>query len=61
MKYFKEYLVQLFSGETDQHISDVPQEYILNQKVCDFAETVHWWTKNEQYSAKKISADSFSL
>lgn len=40
MKYFKEYLVKVFSGELDKLGSDVPQEYMLNHMVCDFAETV---------------------
>ncbi len=60
MKYFKEYLVQLFSGELDKHTYDVPQEYILNHLVCDFAETVRWWMKHEQYSAEDISRFFFS-
>ena len=34
MKYFKEYLVQLSSGELEKHISDMPQEYMLNHMVC---------------------------
>jgi len=60
MKFFKEYLVELFSGELDKHSFDVPQEYMLNHMVCDFAETVRWWMKHEQYSAEDISRFFFS-
>jgi len=60
MQYFKEYLVQLFSGELEKHSADVPQEYMLNHMVCDFAETVRWWMKHEQYSAEDISRFFFS-
>ena len=28
--------------------------------VCDFAETVRWWMKHEQYSAEDISRFFFS-
>ena len=60
MKYFKEYLVQLFSGELEKHSSGVPKEYMLNHLVCDFAETVRWWMKHEQYSAEDVSRFFFA-
>lgn len=60
MRYFKEYLVQLFSGELGKHSSDVPQEYMLHHMVCDFAETVRWWMKHEQYSAEDVSRFFFA-
>ena len=60
MRYFKEYLVQLFSGELVKHSSDVPREYMLNHMVCDFAETVRWWMKHEQYSAEDVSRFFFA-
>ena len=60
MRYFKEYLVQLFSGELEKHRSDVPRDYMLNHMVCDFAETVRWWMQNGQYSAEEISRFFFA-
>lgn len=60
MRYFKEYLAQLFAGELDQHSSDVPRDYMLNHMVCDFAETVRWWMKHEQYSAEDVSRFFFA-
>ena len=55
MKYFKGYLVQLFEGELEKHGSSVPKEYMLNHTVCDFAETVRWWMKNDRYSPEEIA------
>ena len=60
MQYFKEYLAQLFSGELETRSAGVPPEYMLNHMVCDFAETVRWWMKHEQYSAEDISRFFFS-
>jgi hypothetical protein len=60
MKYFKEYLAELFSGELEKHHSDVQREYMLNHMVCDFAETVRWWMHHEQYSAEEISRFFFA-
>ena len=60
MKYFKEYLTQVFEGELKKHRLDVPQDYILNHMVCDFAETVRWWMRHEQYTAEDISRFFFS-
>ena len=60
MKYFKEYLEQLFKDELDKHSLDVPREYMLNHLVCDFAETVRWWMKHDRYSAEEISRFFFT-
>jgi len=55
MRYFKEYLARLFEGELDNGTSDVPKDYMLNHMVCDFAETVRWWMKNDRYSPEEIA------
>ncbi len=55
MKFFKEYLAQVFDGELDRRPSEVPREYMLNHMVCDFAETVRWWMSHETYSPEEIS------
>ncbi|SHK90038.1 hypothetical protein SAMN05216582_12327 [Selenomonas ruminantium] len=60
MRYFKAYLEKVFANELNKHKQDVPQEYMLNHMVCDFAETVRWWTGHEQYSPKEISDFFFS-
>ena len=55
MMFFKEYLAKVFDGELDRHPTDVPRDYMLNHMVCDFAETVRWWMKHEEYSPEEIS------
>ena len=55
MKFFKEHLTKVFDRELDQHLSDVPRDYMLNHMVCDFAETVRWWMRNDSYSPQEIS------
>ena len=55
MRYFKEYLKQIFKGELEQSSSDIPKEYILDHMVWDFAETVRWWMHHENYSPEDIN------
>ena len=55
MRYFKEHLEKAFSIELKGKTQKIPQSYILNHLVCDFAETVRWWMKNEQYTPEEIS------
>lgn len=59
MRYFKEHLVRVFEGELDQRRSDVPRDYMLSHMVCDFAETVRWWMRHEEYSPEEISGFFF--
>lgn len=55
MAFFKANLTALFSRVLPP--SDrVPRAYMLNHTVCDFAETVRWWTKNSRYSPEEIGA-----
>ncbi len=60
MSYFKEYLEKAFRDELEKVKTDVPREYLLNHLVCDFAETVRWWMKNEEYTPEEISRFFFS-
>lgn len=55
MRFFKEYLERLFEGALSEKISEIPREYLLNHMVCDFAETVRWWMRNDSYSPEEIS------
>ena len=55
MRYFKEYMEQVFEGELGKRDLGLPREYLLNHTVCDFAETVRWWIKHAQYSPEEIS------
>ncbi len=60
MNFFKEYLRKIFNAELKKIRTDIPTEYILNHMVCDFAETVRWWMKNDNYSPEDISRFFFS-
>ena len=60
MNYFKEHLTIIFGSELKKIRSDIPKEYMLNHMVCDFAETVRWWMKNDKYSPEDISRFFFS-
>lgn len=54
MGYFKKHLEKIFSKVISSYSSPAPKEYLLNHLVCDFAETVRWWTKNQSYSPEEI-------
>ena len=56
MRYFKEYLKTLFENAGITQPPQIPQDYVLNHLICDFAETVRWWMRNERYSPEEISA-----
>lgn len=60
MSYFKEYLEKVFRDELKKIRTDLPGDYLLNHMVCDFAETVRWWMKNDRYSPEEISRFFFS-
>ena len=60
MNYFKDYLGKIFSEELNKISTDIPTEYLLNHMVCDLAETVRWWMKNDKYSPEDISRFFFS-
>lgn len=57
MRYFKQYLSEMFAGYICTESPDTPQDYILNHVVCSFAETVRWWiTESSYYTPEEISA-----
>jgi len=55
MSFFKDYLKDLFKGELEKIDSELPKDYLLNHMVCDFAETVRWWMKHDEYTPEEIS------
>lgn len=59
MDYFKEKLTGLFAPSIPKD-SAVPRGYLLNHMVCDFSETVRWWTKHSRYSPEEISGFLFT-
>lgn len=60
MRCFKERLEPVFAAKLERVESGVPKDYLLNHTVCDFAETVRWWMKNERYTPEEISGFFFS-
>ncbi|MCR5311761.1 MAG: TetR/AcrR family transcriptional regulator [Lachnospiraceae bacterium] len=59
MNYFKVYLDRLFSPCVQNTSSPVPRDYLLSHMICDFAETVRWWTKHPDHSPEEISSFFF--
>lgn len=55
MRYFKQYLTQVFESSLTKNDSDIPMDYMLNHTVCDLAETVRWWLKKDKYSPEEIA------
>lgn len=47
MRYFKEYLSEMFSKYLNQIKANAPDEFLLNHLVGSFAEAVKWWIKNK--------------
>lgn len=45
MRYFKEYLAQMFARYLGEIDIEAPEDFIINHLVGSFAETVHWWIK----------------
>lgn len=31
-----------------------PEDYLLNHMICDFSETIRWWSRNPGYSPDEI-------
>ena len=56
MRVFKEHLKGVFAHAGESARPSVPQEYLLNHMVCDFAETVRWWSQNNTYTPEEISS-----
>ncbi|MBP3852809.1 MAG: TetR/AcrR family transcriptional regulator, partial [Erysipelotrichaceae bacterium] len=55
MWYFKGYLEKVFEGELDRMDTKIPKDYVLNHMICDFAETVRWWMKHDQYTPEQVA------
>ena len=56
MGSFKAHLSELFSRTRALSGSNVPRDYMLNHMVCDFTESVRWWTLNKKYSPEEIGS-----
>ncbi len=54
MKYLKDDLRLLLEKNLQISDPEVPQEYVLDHMVSDFAETISWWMKNDRYTPEQI-------
>jgi hypothetical protein len=54
MRFFKEHLTPVFEQELEKIQITVPMDYMLNHTVSDFAETVRWWMRYDQYTPEEI-------
>lgn len=56
MRYFKEYLQDLFGRYMTDFQAKVPPDYLLNHLVGSFAETVKWWiTGKMEYTPEEVA------
>ncbi len=56
MRYFKNYLTEMFAKQTVGVVIAAPQDYVLNHYVSSFAETVKWWVeKDMSYSPEEVA------
>ena len=46
MRYFKGYLIEMFSKYLNKTKVNAPTDFVLNHLVGSFAETVKWWIDN---------------
>ena len=54
MHYFKEHLIELFIPSVRSADGLAPEDYMLNHMICDFSETIRWWSRNPGYSPDEI-------
>ena len=59
MRYFKEYLSQMFRKYPSCIRSDVPDEFAVNHLVGSFAEAVKWWIQTKMKDSPEIVADNY--
>lgn len=59
MNSFKTHMKELFTRMCELSGSIVPQDYMLNHMVCDFTESIRWWTLNQNYTPEEISSFFF--
>lgn len=61
MRYFKEYLSELFQKHLTVEPEDVPVDFILNHLVGSFSETVKWWIHNNMSYTPEETAHFFIM
>ncbi len=61
MRYFKEYLKELFSKYVLNMNMDISTEFALNHLIGAFTENVKWWVKNDMKEEPDKFANEFIL
>ncbi len=56
VEYFKEYMAALLERYIRTPPQGIPAEYLSDHLVCDFVETVRWWTRHGEYSPEEIGS-----
>lgn len=57
MKYFKDYLHEMFPTYVKKLHHQAPLEYVLTMTICSFTETVRWWiTGNRNDTPEQIAS-----
>ena len=59
IRYFKEYLTEMFEQYPESIRQDVPRELALNHLVGSFAEAVKWWIGNRMAMAPEELAENY--
>jgi AcrR family transcriptional regulator len=59
MKYFKEYLTELFVAHLDDIEIHAPADFVQNYLVGSFSETVKWWIDTEMEYTPEETAGYF--
>ncbi len=59
LRYFKEYLSEIFMRYPDCMRTDVPADFALNYMVGSFAETVKWWINRGMKETPEIITDHY--
>lgn len=59
MRYFKEYLSQMFRAYPACIRDDVPEQFAVNHLVGSFAEAVKWWIQTKMQDSPEILADHY--
>lgn len=59
MRYFKEYLRDMFARYINRNTGDVPEDFLLNHLVGSFAEAILWWIRNKMKESPETIADYF--
>ena len=55
LRYFREYLFPMFSDYLNPPPAGTPRDYLLNQIVFGFTETIRWWiTEQPQYTPSEL-------